>query len=251
MTYKYGAGLVLLAVATVVGSSVTRSPLHLEAPIQKAPSQKDGRIESSEVVVDPSTSIPFPKTIKFTSPDATPTLTLLGLGVRTVSFLKLQVYAVGFYADLDGVNLSELSTPEEKIDHLIKTRTVAVRLVPTRNTSFQHLRDAYVRSLQNRLMLSKKREGALSEAEEEAIYPFIQQLKAAFPTTTLQKHTPIYLIVSAPSTGAQRRLSIPTLNGKIDYTWVGVELMRGYFEGEGPSPKMKKSVMEGVSNLTQ
>jgi len=34
-----------------------------------------------------------------------PPLTLVGVGVRTVSFLGIKVYSVGFYVDLDNPNL--------------------------------------------------------------------------------------------------------------------------------------------------
>jgi hypothetical protein len=45
--------------------------------------------------IDPTTSTPFPRTL--TSPSGT--LQLVGTGVRTVSFLAIKVYAVGFYVD--------------------------------------------------------------------------------------------------------------------------------------------------------
>ena len=63
-------------------------------------------LTNCNLLVDPSTSISFPKSmkmpdnIKLSSP-----LTLVGVGVRTVSFLGIRVYSVGFYADLDNPNL--------------------------------------------------------------------------------------------------------------------------------------------------
>jgi hypothetical protein len=42
----------------------------------------------------------MPDNLKLSSP-----LTLVGVGVRTVSFLGIRVYSVGFYADLDNPNL--------------------------------------------------------------------------------------------------------------------------------------------------
>jgi Chalcone isomerase like len=62
------------------------------------------------LLVDPATSISFPKSmkmpenIKLSSP-----LTLVGVGVRTVSFLGIRVYSVGFYADLDNSSLEASS----------------------------------------------------------------------------------------------------------------------------------------------
>lgn len=45
--------------------------------------------------VDPETSIEFPLSLPLATPS--PTLTLVGLGVRKVSFLKIKVYSAGFY----------------------------------------------------------------------------------------------------------------------------------------------------------
>jgi len=55
--------------------------------------------------VDTATSIAFPKTLDVPAKVKIPTLSLVGLGVRTVSFLGIKVYSVGFYADLNDPNL--------------------------------------------------------------------------------------------------------------------------------------------------
>ena len=49
---------------------------------------------------DPATSISFPTTLKIQSKTPLPQFTLMGVGVRTVSFLGIKVYSIGFYADL-------------------------------------------------------------------------------------------------------------------------------------------------------
>jgi hypothetical protein len=50
--------------------------------------------------VDEDTSVAFPKVLKVQSRTPLPAFTLVGVGVRTVSFLGIRVYSVGFYADL-------------------------------------------------------------------------------------------------------------------------------------------------------
>jgi Chalcone isomerase like len=61
---------------------------------------------TSNLLVDPATSISFPKSIKMPENIKLPSpLTLVGVGVRTVSFLGIRVYSVGFYADLNNSNL--------------------------------------------------------------------------------------------------------------------------------------------------
>lgn len=57
------------------------------------------------LIVDPATSIAFPNKLRIQSKAPLPTFTLVGVGVRTVSFLGIKVYSVGFYADLDNPKL--------------------------------------------------------------------------------------------------------------------------------------------------
>lgn len=57
------------------------------------------------MAVDPATSIEFPKTLRIPSKTILPPFSLIGVGVRTVSFLKIKVYSVAFYADLTNPNL--------------------------------------------------------------------------------------------------------------------------------------------------
>lgn len=54
---------------------------------------------------DPATGIQFPNSLQVPSKIKLPELTLLGVGVRTVSFLGIKVYSVGFYADLENPDL--------------------------------------------------------------------------------------------------------------------------------------------------
>ncbi|KAI0999122.1 hypothetical protein K3495_g9073 [Podosphaera aphanis] len=102
---------------------------------------------------------------------------LLGLGIRTVSFLRIQVYVVGIYVAVDDIpalrktlisrvnpSASSLNENEKKElakqlrdpemseqvwDNVLrenKCRTL-IRISPTRNTDFGHLRDGWVRGL--------------------------------------------------------------------------------------------------------
>jgi len=118
----------------------------------------------------PTDAPPFPPTVAI---NKTPFLAV-ATGVRTVTFLNFHVYAVGLYiADADiavarkilraaaaeaGVASAPdfaqlLGTPERGapvIDELLRAGVrLAVRIVPTRNTDFPHLRDGFVRSVTN------------------------------------------------------------------------------------------------------
>lgn len=98
-------------------------------------------------VVDPATNIEFPKTLKIGATVQIPPLSLVGVGVRTVSFLGIKVYSVGFYADLRNPNLkvswqssalkrldqrdvqfTPSMTPEEKIQHIIENTHCLLRI---------------------------------------------------------------------------------------------------------------------------
>lgn len=59
---------------------------------------------------DPATDIEFPTTLRVTTKVKTPLLSLVGVGVRTVSFLGLKVYSVAFYADLNNPELKVFSS---------------------------------------------------------------------------------------------------------------------------------------------
>lgn len=111
-------------------------------------------------------------------PDEDEEYQLLGLGIRTVSFLSFEVYVVGLY-----VSHSDLSKLQEKIVHAVAAPGAstlvqgekgdlrqklldeqgseaiwssvlkdaglksAIRIVPTRSTNFNHLRDGWVRMI--------------------------------------------------------------------------------------------------------
>jgi hypothetical protein len=109
---------------------------------------------------------------------------LIGLGIRTVSFLSVQVYVVGLYIALDDIRslqsalLSQIdpiattaTEPERErlkawllsgedservwndVLKFTKMRTV-FRVVPTRNTDFGHMRDGWVRGIGNKSKFS-------------------------------------------------------------------------------------------------
>ena len=50
---------------------------------------------------DPASDVEFPLTLTPESAPPGTQLTLVGLGVRTVSFLGIQVYSVGLYVDMN------------------------------------------------------------------------------------------------------------------------------------------------------
>ena len=148
----------------------------------------DSASEEVEQVPTGTSTIPtFPKTIHLSGPSSTSAPSslsignqeyqLVGLGIRTVSFLGIQVYVVGLYIALSDVSILQESLirtldpiattlvageksklkdllldperSEEIWNSIIKDSKIrtAFRIVPTRNTDFMHLRDGWVRGM--------------------------------------------------------------------------------------------------------
>lgn len=133
------------------------------------------RAAGVELVPSGTTSVPaFPKTLRLLGTE----YALVGLGIRTVSFLGIEVYVVGMYVAADdlatvqaglarrvgeGVTAATAAEREALAAELLVegeefwegllgdsgVRSV-LRIVPTRNTDYQHLRDGWVRGIRAR-----------------------------------------------------------------------------------------------------
>jgi hypothetical protein len=106
--------------------------------------------------------------------------------------------------------------------------------VPTRSTSYTHLRDAFVRALYARLD-RKRKEGAYSDEVVMANSTAIGKLKSLFPNTPLAKHTPFDIYLPAPMDGSTRTIIFRDM-GIIENEFVATDLFLHYFEGQSPSP---------------
>lgn len=240
--------VVLWGAASILGVSYAlyrTDKVYLEVP--QVVQQPDGE----EFEIDPGTSIAFPKTLQIPSKFPLPRLSLVGVGTRTVSFLGLKVYSVGFYADLNDPKLTVpvAAEPEEKIDHIVRNTTCVIRIVPTRNTSYTHLRDGFVRALTARVQLEKSR-GVLTPETEFAIQSPLRKLKTLFPNAALTKGTPLDVLITAPTGDNKqpRRLVFRDL-GSIESDWVAEQFVLAYFEGDGISPPLKKATVERLKTF--
>ena len=113
--------------------------------------------------------------------------------------------------------------------------------VPTRNTSYSHLRDGFIRHLQARLQLCRKR-GQLSPDEELAVQSPLRTFKSIFPNTPLAKHYPLDILVLAPEPGHPRTVNVRDL-GSVENDWIAREFLLAYFEGDGLSPPVRISLL--------
>ncbi|KAL2111308.1 hypothetical protein VUR80DRAFT_10262 [Thermomyces stellatus] len=146
--------------------------------------------EGNEIVPTGNTTVPhFPRTLDLGRKDSQEQLPvtdkddlgteyqLVGLGIRTVSFLGIQVYVVGFYVAKQDIaalqhylvkKVNRLATtlvPGEKeelrqtLEHPERGEEIwneilreagcrtAFRIMPVRDTDFHHLRDGFVRAI--------------------------------------------------------------------------------------------------------
>lgn len=165
------------------GDKIIAAPSSSENP---SPSDAD----TIELVETGTSYVPyFPKTIMLPSspgPEAVQSeteYTLLGLGIRKVSFLRVQVYVVGLYVRtaslhilqnhlINTVNptasalipgekdeLRQMLLDPEKSTHIwesilsrkgIEAVDMAFRVVPVRGTDFKHLQDGWMRGIASR-----------------------------------------------------------------------------------------------------
>ncbi|KAL8926804.1 MAG: hypothetical protein Q9172_001620 [Xanthocarpia lactea] len=254
----------LAIVSAVIGGSIflyytnssNRTLHHLDAPprspstLQNNPSapiqitSSDPQDTDEDLVPTGTSTIPFfPRTIRLPSSTETPTSTatptlpygtgatnpeeeyqLLGLGIRKVSFLRIQVYVVGLYiarsdlpklqeglvrafftssangdsmasaattlVDNEKVELRSLlvdgagekAARGEKIwDEVLRNSGVksVLRIVPTRPTDFGHMREGWVRSINNRFG-AKGRGAVLTENEKVGLDESVNNFKAIF-----------------------------------------------------------------------
>ncbi|KAF1958491.1 hypothetical protein CC80DRAFT_491044 [Byssothecium circinans] len=147
-------------------------------------------VDTIELIETGTSYVPyFPKTITLptsTGPESVESeaeYTLLGLGIRKVSFLRVQVYVVGLYVKTSSLHILQnhlintvnptasalipgekedlrkaLLDPEKsvKIWESVLSRKgteavdMAFRVVPTRGTDFKHLQDGWMRGIASR-----------------------------------------------------------------------------------------------------
>ncbi|KAK6904568.1 hypothetical protein I203_105384 [Kwoniella mangroviensis CBS 8507] len=228
--------------------------------------------------VDPDTNIQFPLDLSPTLSTPSPILSLVGLGVRKVSFLRVKVYSAGFYLDelaikelhnikgwhnftaqhlltpptkvpsaSDPLNAPQLSGEELMKNLFDRPVAIAVRIVPNRNTDFGHLRDAFTRALQARQKLARSK-GELTDADEQRITQSIQALKSFFPAQTVQKGKQVVLL--RPRQGGLIVEFEGKVLGQLNDPWIGKQLMLTYFaDREVVSEKLKEDVAKGLEGF--
>ncbi|KAF9964004.1 Altered inheritance of mitochondria protein 18 mitochondrial [Modicella reniformis] len=208
-------------------------------------------------VVDPDSKAEFPLYIP--SEDGSQAR-LLGLGIRKITFLKVQVYVVGLYAkvsDLDDHNSRLRVLPEvqkfQRTDQascdtafraMVQTPIeLILRIQPVRNTNGPHLRDGFTRSL-----TQAAKEQKLSEIENEEAMGGIMEFKNLFPKGKINTSQAL-LFRKSPNGTMTVQLDDEVL-GTTRNTWVIETFFFGYLDGSKPiSEKARDSIAEGVQKM--
>ncbi|KAI9753114.1 MAG: hypothetical protein M4579_005328 [Chaenotheca gracillima] len=194
----------------VSGGSELRKPGEGTAP--RSPGE-EGHNGVDQVATGTSTIPYFPKTMELDSADDAAVggraeYQLVGLGIRTVSFLSIQVYVVGIYIatediaevqkslvrQIDPVATTLIKSEKGKLrdmlldpakgnaiwESILKDTKIrsAIRIVPTRNTDFQHLRDGWVRGITARMQNASK--SGTDEFDDEGFAMAMQTFKGIF-----------------------------------------------------------------------
>ncbi|CAO1613825.1 unnamed protein product [Jaminaea pallidilutea] len=145
---------------------------------------------------------------------------LIATGVRTVSFLRIQVYVAALYVEETawqhfhrdhrrGPNGDEPATVEAYVHKMIQAEVpIVLRIVPVRNTDFAHLRDGFTRAVQSRLKLIQKQQKGgnpsvtINPDQEEAFAQSLQLFKECFPKASLKKGSTLDLVITPASHGS-------------------------------------------------
>lgn len=262
---------------------------------------KDADAEVETVPTGTSTIPTFPKTIHISTdaPSSTPAAAnegtqkdveyqLVGLGIRTVSFVSIQVYVVGLY-----IAVSDIAALQERLVHSVtdpvattlvpdeksKLRDVlldpergeeiwnaiikdghlrtAFRIVPTRNTDFMHLRDGFVRGITARSSHFATNKQDLS-FQDETFGAGLNEFKQAFGGGARRKMAKgETLLLSRDAQGKltvwdEDRKGVRVKMGEVSDERVGRLLWLNYLAGKTvASEPARQSVIDGVMGFVE
>jgi len=194
----------------------------------------DGAMEKEKVMKTGTFVQPFARTWQQQDGE----YRLLGLGVRKVSFLRVQVYVVGLYVHAE--DIAPLCAPHDSLaERMAQEHTRAIlRIVPVRNTDFGHLRDGFVRGI-------RKAHAATDEgAEEEGMEEGIDRFKGLFFRGAVPKDTPLLLRFN------REGLSVDCDDkelGSVKDPRIARAILTSYVNGgEVVSPSARDSILAGL-----
>ena len=310
-----GAGVLVTAVATIlIAFNSGVEPQRLDAassssstfPTSSSGSSNSVIVKSStddgiEQVATGTTTIPcFPKTLLLDNAEDSTTpnplgkpieYQLMGLGIRTVSFLGIQVYVVGLYVatedvaalqramvrQIDDVATTLVKGEKEKLKSMLldaeqsedvwgqvlrdtRFRT-AVRIVPTRNTDFMHLRDGWVRGITARVQNKQKGGEGGGDGADEAFGQAVGDFKGIFSggkRKSVPKGKTLLLLRGLNGDlevwydgGGKGEEGMVKMGGVADER-ISRQIWMGYLAGKSvASEAARKSIVDGVLDFVE
>jgi hypothetical protein len=302
-----GIGIIVCALCMfgIVKSGVIPEPSKSKKKQDPATTRLDGppsiapdtslQDKVEQIPTGTSTIPTFPKTLRLSSLDAPGDASivekgeqeyqLVGLGIRTVSFLGIQVYVVGLYIAVPDIatlqqrlvrkmdpvattlvpgerqKLKELlmdpEKGEEAWDDILKDggiRTV-FRIVPTRNTDFMHLRDGWVRGITGK---TQARTAAGDQSfNDETFGDSVNKFKAVWGSgarKSVPKGETLMLTRDAQGRMAawiQEKQGSLRLGG-VDDERISRLIWLGYLAGKNVSSEgARRSVVDGVMDFVE
>ncbi|GBC07578.1 hypothetical protein RclHR1_07540016 [Rhizophagus clarus] len=206
----------------------------------------------SETTEEPESGVHIPTYI--TLHDGTKAR-LIGLGIRTVSFLKIKVYVVGMYISDDDINVLKnwkgydkekfMSENDESMALSILDLPIvmAIRIEPVRNTNGHHLRDGFTRAITHRMQ-----DGYMDEEDAENVLKAIKELKAKFPKSVVKAGTA--LILKKEKNGTLIIEYEGKNMGVVNNIWLTKNIFMNYLAAKNPiSVKAKKNIADGFEEL--
>ncbi|KAH7254192.1 chalcone-flavanone isomerase-domain-containing protein [Fusarium redolens] len=207
--------------------------------------------------------------------------TLVGLGTRTVTFLGIEVYVVGFYVATQDIEklqrylvkkINPLATtliPSEKEDlrkalqdpvegeetwnSILKDAGCrsAFRITPVRDTDFPHMRDGLVRAIQARSSHNP-------EYNDETFGNAMRHFKILFQRGLVAKKNELLLVRDAAGkltityTDGTRRESVKTTLGTVEDERLSRLLWLNYLSGKKvASEETRKNIINGVMEFVE
>lgn len=221
-------------------------------------------------------SVTSPTLILPPSATADTEYTLVGLGTRSVSFLGINVYVVGYYvATTDIAELQArlvrrinpiastlVSTEKDDLraklldpvegeaiwDELLRGGVPArscVRVVPVRDTDFPHLRDGFVRAIQPRTKEAKDEQFGEAMKEFKRIFTRGKVLQKKELLMLRDRDGRLTMVYDDPSLGKQ-------VLGTVDDERISRALWMNYLGGKNvASEEVRKSIVNGVMEFVE
>lgn len=237
------AAVAVAAAAASATATTTASPLHLDAPTPPTgPAPLTPRL-----VAEPATKLELPASLTHRGAE----LALVGLGVRRVTFLGINVYVAGLYVERAAAEAAArahaacapdaraIDLERQVAEWLAGGAHVGIRIVPVRATDFAHLRDGLVRAVNVRARAAIAGDEAAEAAGARALSAGVHALKGLFPRTRVARGSALDLIAQragGASGGGAYRLDVV----------YGGELL-GSVSGSGRAPLPAQLVLAYVS----